>query len=165
MSWSQVYVTGLPRTVDPTDEEIESTLASTYNLTDTAQAILWAGPGTTLVKRDDSAEGQCRGFVFLAFYSNEGAQIAVERINGSTGIVHDGETATMAVTSTLQLKAELCKSKPKSKKGKQGSGADGGSGGDVSDIRLKRQRGAPVRKHPVITSSSGKRTNLGSKTK
>lgn len=163
MSWTQVYVSGLPQTVDPTDEEIESTLASTYNLTDTAQTILWAGPGTTLVKREDSAGGECRGFAFLAFYSNEGAQIAVDRINGgSDGLMHDnGETATMAVTPTLQLKAELCKPKPKSKKGK---GADG-SGGDVSDIRLKRQRAAPVRKHPVIISSSGKKTNLGNKTK
>jgi len=151
MSWTQVYVSGLPQTVDPTDEEIESTLASTYNLTDIDQAILWAGPETTLVKRDDAAGagGACRGFAFLAFYSAEGAQIAVERINNDTD------------ANTPMLKAELCKPKPKSKKGKSSDG----NGGDVSDIRLKRQRGKPVRKHPVIISSSGKRTNLGSKTK
>lgn len=148
MSWTQVYITGLPKSILPTDEDIESILASTYSLADSDPALLWAGPGTTLVKRDDSAGGQCRGFAFLAFHSTEGAQLAVERIN----------------TSGTTVRAEISKPKPKSKKKKKGKGSDGG-GDDMSDLRLRRQRGAPIRKHPVITSSNGKRTNLGQKTK
>ena len=64
----------------------------------------------------------------------------------------------------LQLHAELCKPKPKSKKKKQSSATDDG-GQDYRDLRIRRQRGAPVRKHPVITNSDGSRTCLGNKTK
>ena len=36
---------------------------------------------------------------------------------------------------------------------------------DLPDLRLRRQRKQPVRKHPVIISSNGKRTNLSNSNK
>ena len=160
-SWTQVYLTGLPQTILPTDEQIESKLNAVYGL-QRHPDLLWAGAGTTLVKRDQD-NGRCRGFAFLAFYSREGAELAVGRINAvgieQYGNDDDDGKESAAVAPPLRLHAEL--SQAKTKKGKSKSK----SGGDVSDIRLRRQRGAPVRKHPVITSSSGKRTNLGNKTK
>lgn len=136
-SWTQVYVAGISKGIIPTDQEIETNLVRKYNLSD--DFILWAGEGTTLIKRD--AQGTCRGFAFLSFYSLESASEVIERINAD-GI----------------LKAEL--SQPKEKK-KKTDGDDKG----LHDLRLRRQRKKPVRKHPVITSSNGKRTNLGNKTK
>mmetsp|Transcript_24468 Transcript_24468/g.70511 ORF Transcript_24468/g.70511 Transcript_24468/m.70511 type:complete len:170 (+) Transcript_24468:114-623(+) len=169
MSWTQVYLTGLPRTILPTDEQIESKLDEAYGLQQHHPSLLWAGAGTTLVKRDSrDSGGRCRGFAFLAFYSHEGAELAVERIN-TIGIEQyddndddNGKEAITGVASPLRLRAELSQPKAKSKRGKSKSSK---GGEDVSDVRLRRQRGAPIRKHPVITSSSGKRTNLGNKTK
>ena len=134
-SWTQVYVTGISKTIIPTDDEIEANLVEKYNLSD--DSILWAGEGTTLIKRD--AQGACRGFAFLSFYSLDSASTVIERINAD-GI----------------FKAEL--SQPKEKKKKVDNEG-------LHDLRLRRQRKKPIRKHPVITSSNGKRTNLGNKTK
>lgn len=137
-SWTQVYVTGISKgVVIPTNEEIEANLVKKYNLSD--DSILWAGEGTTLIKRD--AQGACRGFAFLSFYSLESANEVIERINAD-----------------VILKAEL--SQPKEKKKKVDSDDKG-----LHDLRLRRQRKNPIRKHPVITTSNGKRTNLGNKTK
>ncbi|GFH59230.1 hypothetical protein CTEN210_15706 [Chaetoceros tenuissimus] len=137
-SWTQVYVTGISKGIIPTDEEIEANLVKKYNLSDD-DSILWAGEGTTLIKRD--AQGACRGFAFLSFYSLDSASVVIERINAD-GI----------------LQAEL--SQPKEKKKKVDNDDKG-----LHDLRLRRQRKKPIRKHPVITSSNGKRTNLGNKTK
>lgn len=145
MSWTQVYVMGLSRSVDPSDEDIEAMLDERYSLSNDAN-LVWAGPGTTLIKRDD--KGNCRGFAFLTFYSSDGATIVIDRIN-------DGGL----------LQAELSDPKSAKEKKKNSGGGSGTRNNDLPDLRLKRQRGQPVRKHPVITSSNGKKTNLGSKTK
>lgn len=137
MSWTQVYMNGLPQSILPCDDDIESSLAAAYNFTD--PTLGWAGPGTTSIQRDEL--GQCRGFAFLAFYHVEGATLTVDRINNNNST----------------LRAEI--SKPKAKKGNKAANAD------APDLRLRRQRGAPMRKHPVIVSSNGKKTNLGNKTK
>jgi len=174
MSWTQVYITGLARSLEPSDEDIEKLLNLRYELA-SDPSVSWAGAGTTLVKRDDN--GFCRGFAFLAFYSAGGASIVVDRIN-ATSAKHEDEDEGGADTiigneddggeeeskrSTvmrlpLQLHAEL--SNPKARKERSQKKEK-----HISDLRLRRQRTAPVRKHPVITSSDKKRTNLGSKTK
>lgn len=151
MSWTQVYVGGLAKSVEPSDEYIEELLEDLFNLSSDGDAILWAGQGTTVVKRDD--DGSCRGFAFLAFHSAEGASIVIDRINNTN-------TAGCGIASPdgVALHAELSNPKAKrpSKKKKEQN---------LPDMRIRRQRAAPIRKHPVITSSNGKRTNLGSKTK
>jgi RNA recognition motif-containing protein len=160
MSWTQVYVTGLSRSVSPTDEEIENDLCQKYSLAadegggDAANNnLMWVGPGSTLIKRDEN--GCCRGFAFLSFYSVDGATTVVERINNSTN-ARDKEG-----DSNIRLRAELSNPKGGSKK----KSSKKNDGDDLPDLRLRRQRKQPVRKHPVITSSDGKRTNLGNKTK
>jgi hypothetical protein len=165
MSWTQVYVTGLPRAINPSDEEIEHYLCKRYSLTDTASGssgeddtttnnnnnLMWAGEGSTLIKRDDS--GCCRGFAFLTFYSLDGAMMVVDRINNNAECHDDGDN--------IILRAELSNPKGSTKKGNNKKNKEE----DLPDLRLRRQRKLPVRKHPVITSSDGKRTNLGNKTK
>ena len=65
MSYTQVYVTGLARAINPSDEEIEAYLCKRYSLSgtaddnsnsgdNTADKIMWAGEGSTLIKRDES---------------------------------------------------------------------------------------------------------------
>ena len=64
MSYTQVYVTGLARAINPSDEEIEAYLCKRYSLSGTADdgnsgdnnadKIMWAGEGSTLIKRDES---------------------------------------------------------------------------------------------------------------
>ena len=148
MSWIQVYITGLAKSIEPTDEEIEQLLNDRYSLA-SDDSILWAGQGTTLVKRDEW--GSCRGFAFLAFYSAEGASIVVERVN----------TTCQGDMSWPLLHAELSDPKASKKRSKK----------KEKDQHLpdfggaRRRRGEPIKKHPVIMSSDGKRTNLGSKTK
>mmetsp|Transcript_7530 Transcript_7530/g.14879 ORF Transcript_7530/g.14879 Transcript_7530/m.14879 type:complete len:124 (-) Transcript_7530:1098-1469(-) len=118
MSWTQVYVRGLSRSLDPSDEEIENLLNERYNLT--SDTAMWAGPGTTLIKRDEM--GFCRGYIFLSFYSAEGAAVVVDRVNG--GCRNDNGSVSVNVdidieTDTklpLQLHAELSNPKPKAKK-------------------------------------------------
>ena len=146
MSYIQVYVKGLPKSVEPADERIESMLDERYGLSADDGTLVWAGRETTLVKRDD--DGCCRGFAFLSFYSSEGAAVAVDRINTTNS--EDG------------LTAELSKPNKTGKKDKKKKKEDGEN---LSDLRMRKQRKAPVRKHPVITSSNGKRTGLGNKTK
>lgn len=150
MSWTQVYVTGLSQTVEPSDEEIEKLLDNRYNLSNDT-AVMWAG--CPLIKRDDST-GVCRGFAFLSFYSADGAAIVIDRINNDPGVEEaDG--------LPRQLRAELSNPKKVAKKKSKANNNDD----DLPDLRFRRQRAQPIRKHPVITSSSGKRTNLGNKTK
>lgn len=167
MSWTQVYVTGLSRSVEPSDEDIEKRLVDRYSLAAgvDSDGIMWAGEGSTLVKRDEM--GACRGFAFLAFYSAEGASIVVDRMNtypgnesAQQGEEEDGGGHGDGSCIPLLLHAEL--SNPKAGKAKSKKKIETQ---DYSDLRLRKQRKAPVRKHPVITSSDGKRTNLGNKTK
>lgn len=166
MSWTQVYVTGLTRAINPSDEEIEAHLCKRYSLTDAANSnsigddntaatinndnLMWAGEGSTLIKRDDS--GCCRGFAFLTFYSVDGAMIAIDRINNDVSTSESDD-------DRISLRAELSNPKNNKKSNKKNNEDN------LSDLRLRRQRKLPIRKHPVVTSSDGKRTNLGNKTK
>ena len=129
MSWTQVHVSGFPQTVDPTDEELEQTLTRDYDLA----TFSWAGEGTTVVKRHVN-NNNCRGYCFLSFLTISGATLAVQHINATT-------------TKTFLLKAELSqpKKQPKEKKKEDI--------GDTRNLRIRRQRGQPVRKHPVLVSS------------
>jgi RNA recognition motif-containing protein len=182
MSWTQVYVTGLSQTTDPSDEALEELFEARYHLSSTDTDMTWAGAGSTLVKRDKNT-GQCRGYAFLAFFSAGGAAIAVERINsnhftynveprnkGNEEEDTDAEADTDALPAVqsksllpLNLRAELSKLKSKGKKKPTGNSSE--QQGDYSDIRLRRKRTAPARKHPVITSSDKSRTGVGNKTK
>jgi hypothetical protein len=169
MSWIQVYISGLSRTIDPSDDDIETHLNTRYNLAPSEDVdsdnnnnnnanILWGGPGSSLIKRDDM--GTCRGFGFLMFFSAEGASIVVDRINAYSKSVFAERGGGMMSADTsvlpLQLCAELSNPKSERKKTKKQDVQD-------TDLRMRRQRKAPVRKHPVIISSSGKKTNLGNK--
>jgi hypothetical protein len=157
MAWIQVYIKGLSRSTDPSNEVIENLLNARYNLID--DAILWAGPDTTLVKRDE--KGSCRGYAFLAFYSAEGAAIVADRINNG----HNSNSSDIVGgLIPLQLRAEL--SNPKAaKERKKVKGGQNDESKNVHDLRLRRQRKPPIRKHPVIISSDRIKTNLGNKTK
>jgi len=178
MSWTQVYVTGLPRSPHPTDEEIEAALESRYGLSSssssyssystdddvvmtpaTAVVTGWAGRGTTIIKRDDS--GRCRGFAFLSFHSAEGASVAIERINNGNDDDEDDDGGQ--TPGRPKLRAEMSAAPSNKERRKKGSGRDDGD--VLPDLRLKRQRKKPVCKHPVIISSCGRKTNLGNKTK
>ena len=188
-SWTQVYISGLSKSINPSDEEIEDYLNKCYCLdgggndnhnndddgsgsgehvnsndqdgiisSNSSKNLMWAGPGSTLIKRDDN--GCCRGFAFLTFYSMDGALLAIDRINND---IRSSSDANPSITSNnMRLRAEL--SNPTSSKKKGGKKKNDG-GENLTDLRLRRQRKQPVRKHPVITSSDGKRTNLGNKTK
>ena len=152
MSWTQIHISGLNRSIEPADEVIEQLLDERYQLS-SDDSILWAGVGTTLIKRDD--QGICRGFSFMSFYSRDGALCAIEKINNYNR--HDTSLTTIPQLPT-SLHAEI--SNPKGKKKKKDNKEE-----DLPDLRIRRQRAPPIRKHPVITSSDGKRTNLGNKTK
>lgn len=177
-SWTQVYISGLSKSINPSDEEIEDYLNKCYSLdgehvnnndqdgiissnSSVSKNLMWAGPGSTLIKRDDN--GCCRGFAFLTFYSMDGALLAIDRINND---IRSSSSSSGAIASSnnMRLRAEL--SNPISSKKKGGGKKKKNDGGEnLTDLRLRRQRKQPVRKHPVITSSDGKRTNLGNKTK
>lgn len=165
MSWTQVYVTGLSQTNDPSDEELEGLLDARYGLSSSEDMMTWAGPGTTLIKRDKDTDA-CRGYAFLAFFSSQGASIAVNKINGysrqenADEEVHDDDGLISSLLPP-QLRAEL--SKPNAKSGRKKQTNE--QGGDYSDLRLRRQRGAAVRKHPVIINSDKTKTGLGNKTR
>jgi RNA recognition motif-containing protein len=136
---------------------------------------MWAGPGTTLIKRDECT-GTSRGYGFLSFHSLQGASLAVEKINSFRGNevatstdAHDDDVAPASLINSvdddchpdaLQLRAELSKPKKKSKKTNVP-----GQSADYSDLRFKRERKAAVRKHPVFMSSDKSKTGLGNKTK
>ena len=157
MSWTQIHISGLNRSIEPADEVIEQLLDERYQLSSDGSNFLWAGVGTTLIKRDD--QGNCRGFAFMSFYSKEGALCAIDKINNYK---HDTSTTTTITTPQLPtpLHAEMSNPKGKKKKNNKVNKEE-----DLPDLRLRRQRAPPIRKHPVITSSDGKRTNLGNKTK
>jgi len=164
MSWTQVYVTGLARAINPSDEEIEAYLSQRYSLAgtsnndssgdDTTNNLMWAGEGSTLIKRDES--GCCRGFAFLTFYSVDGAMLIIDRINNDNSSNESDDGG-----DRLTLMAELSNPKGGTKKKSNKKNNED----SLPDLRLRRQRKPPIRKHPVITSSDGKRTNLGNKTK
>ena len=148
--WTQVYLSGLEKSLLPTDEELEAAWEERYGLSDTAADTSWAGPATSIIKRTD--DGICRGYAFLSFLSSDGAARAVAIINDNSTSQEDDQNA---------LHAEI--SKPKKKPNKASSSSSKGQ--DFSDVRLRRQRKAPVAKHPVIVSSNGKKTGLGNKTR
>jgi hypothetical protein len=164
-SWTQVHVSGLSETSDADDETLERLLADRFQLsveegdrtTATTTIMTWAGSGSTIIKRG-------RGYCFLSFLTYHGASIAVERINAfredHNNNRMDYDESTNTVDLPMQLFAEL--SQPKPKKKKNGPKQDPAH---QADLRLRRQRGAPVRKHPVIISSNKKKTGLGNKTK
>ena len=170
MSWTQVYITGL-------DKSSVELLDKGYKLSND-DILCWAGYGTTLVKRNETT-GTCRGYAFLAFFSKEGALVAIDRINNNCktcdndnnnnvdGKMVDGDSTISDPKLPTTLRAELSNPKNgnKSKKKKSNSNSNGGECSNLPDVRLRRQRAPPIRKHPVITSSDGKRTNLGNKTK
>ncbi|KAL7453605.1 hypothetical protein ACHAWC_009623 [Mediolabrus comicus] len=193
-SWTQVYISGLSKSINPSDEEIEDYLNKCYSLdgvgndnhnnndddhdgesgehvnssdqdgntssnSSVTNNLMWAGPGSTLIKRDDN--GCCRGFAFLTFYSMDGALLAIDRINNDSR--RSSISDAIASSNNMILRAEL--SNPTSSKKKGGKKKKNDDGENLTDLRLRRQRKQPVRKHPVITSSDGKRTNLGNKTK
>lgn len=151
-----MYITGLSKSTSPTNQEVEKILDKRYNLSgNNSESLMWAGPGTALIKRD--GYGCCRGFAFLSFYSSEGASIAIDRINNFHNAEADDDKEDDGSSVPLSLRAEL------SSGGCKGKRNNGKSDNTLPDLRLRRQRKAPVRKHPVILSSDGKRTNLGSK--
>ncbi len=186
-SWTQIYISGLSKSINPSDEEIEDYLNKCYcldgggndnhnnddggsgsgehvNANDQDEVtasnnLMWAGPGSTLIKRDDN--GCCRGFAFITFYSMDGALLAIDRINND---IRSSSDATIASSNNMRLRAELSNPTTTSKK-KGGKKKKNDGGENLTDLRLRRQRKQPVRKHPVITSSDGKRTNLGNKTR
>jgi len=89
----------------------------------------------------------------MSFYSKDGALCALEKINNYN---HDTSTSTPQLPTSLHAEISNSKGKKKKKDNKEE---------DLPDLRIRRQRAPPIRKHPVITSSDGKRTNLGNKTK
>ena len=181
-SWTQVYISGLPKSINPSDEEIEDYLSKCYSLhggegnddgvghdnnVDTTNTsnnnLMWAGPGSTLIKRDDN--GCCRGFAFLTFYSMDGALHVIDRINNDDNYSNDTTSS-----NGMRLRAELSNPGGAKKKGNNNNNNSNNKkkkndGEYLPDLRFRRQRKPPIRKHPVVTSSDGKRTNLGNKTK
>lgn len=192
-SWTQVYVKGLAESTDPTDGQLEEGFDARYELSHHPE-LAWAGPGSTIVKRTDqgvcrgyaflcffSTEGATKAVERIvaknlqnlqkpAVQNHPGEEENLNEVKCDNDITPQPEQLPTDVLNEeppsclpLQLHAELCKPKPKSKKKKPSNTNSGGQ--DHRDLRIRRQRGAPVRKHPVITSSDGSRTCLGNKTK
>lgn len=173
MSWTQVYVTGLAQTVEPCDDDLEDLLAKRYCLdnhhhgddNDNLPHVDWAGPGTSLFKRDPTTNAS-RGYAFLSFLTLESAETMVARINNHTTEDPAADATTSSNSTELllppNLRAELSKPKPKNKSNKKKNSNDKE---DLADVRLRRKRAPPIRKHPVIVSSDKKKTGLGNKTK
>ena len=183
-SWTQVYITGLSRSIRPTDDTIESMLAERYQLLSPVSSSCcggWAGYGTTIIKRD--TEGKCRGFAFVSFHSNESATMFVDRVNNyySNSNINKNNNHTVldeeqghATRITVDnddgllpshLHAEMSTPGKKSNKNNTSDATAKKNSNDLPDLRLRRQRKQPVRKHPVIISSNGKRTNLSNSNK
>lgn len=187
-SWTQVHITGLSRSIYPTDEEIDSMLEKKYQLSSLSSSASikdgrdedkkkpklqssslccgWAGTGTTIVKRD--GEGKCRGFAFVSFHSYESASIFIDRMNNSNSnnktIIEHEHALDGCSALPLGIHAEM--SIPGNKAKRDGSRNKKTEDSNyLPDLRLRRQRKQPVRKHPVITSSNGKRTNLSNSNK
>ena len=182
-SWTQVYITGLSRSIYPTDDIIEAKLDERYQLLSQVSSSCggWAGYGTTIIKRE-TKEGKCRGFAFVSFHSIESATIFVDRVNNyysnssinnnDNHIIVDEEQGHAASKTDdnddgllpSHLHAEMSTPGKKSNKNTSDATAKKKSN-DLPDLRLRRQRKQPVRKHPVIISSNGKRTNLSNSNK
>ena len=174
-SWTQVYISGLSKSINPSDEEIEDYLNKCYSLdgehvnrndqdeitsssnrSSVSKNLMWAGPGSTLIKRDDN--GCCRGFAFLTFYSMDGVLLAIDRINNDIRSSSSSD-AIASSNNNMRLRAKLRNPTSSKKKGggkKKKKNDDGGE--NLTDLRLRRRRKQPIRKHPVITSSDGKST-------
>jgi RNA recognition motif-containing protein len=150
MSWTQIHVSGLSETTSPDDEELERLLQERYKLEEDSE-LTWAGPGTTLIKRDKDTQA-CRGYCFLCFLSLQGASNAIEKINAFWEEDQYGEGLPP------QLHAELSQPKAKAKKQTNEANSHG-------DVRLRRKRKESVMKHPVIVSSNKVKTGLGNKTR
>ena len=160
-----MYIKGLSETVYPDNDHLDDLLEHRYGFSD----LTWAGPGSTIVKR--SADGACRGYAFVSFLTPEGAAQAVVQINEYAVIDQhrvlptidtvDGDESSQQLP--VSISAALCTSKPKKKKEQKSATSQQHKSSDYT--RFRRQRGAPVRKHPVIRSSDGTRTGLGNKTK
>ncbi|OEU15059.1 hypothetical protein FRACYDRAFT_239741 [Fragilariopsis cylindrus CCMP1102] len=154
MSWTQVYVTGLSKSINPSDMEIENILNTRYDLTilntrydltDDDNNVMWAGFESTLIKRDFFHSFQKRELLLFPSPSNSSGDI----INNNFPL--------------QQLKAEL--SNPKGAKDKNKNNKGTTKSQDLPDLRLRSKRKKPVRKHPVIISSDKTKTNQGNKTK
>lgn len=152
-----MHLSGLPESINCPDEELELAISLRYNLDDEACNYTWAGPGTTVIKRDDDLN-LCRGYCFLSFFTTQGAALAVNQINnGGSGT--EMKTTTMPVGNynlprSVRLCAEISqpkkRNKNKSKKtNKSTSEYNDKSGNHISELRLRRRRAAPTRKHPV----------------
>jgi hypothetical protein len=150
----------------------------------------WAGYGTTIIKRlTNDDDRRCRGYAFLSFFTREAALIAIERINDSEDYCNNTESNDINDESIIhgvvvvsnhrlpKLRAEMVNnassttSSSTTKEKKNGNKKNDDEKNNASspsllpDLRLKRRRKKPIGKHPVIISSSGRRTNLGNKTK
>jgi len=142
MSWTQVHISGLPAdTNDIPDDEIEQALSLRYTLEN--EAYTWAGAGTTIVKRGASK------YCFLVFFTTEGADLAVSHINNNDGC---GGKALLETTSvshyTLPVGLRLCAAISQPKKQKKSKKQDD-PGSNHSQLRMRRMRAAPSRKHPI----------------
>ena len=193
--WTQVYIKGLAESTDPADEQLEELLDDRYGLSRQQELSWAGPGSTIVKRTDQgvcrgyaflsffSAEGAAQAVQIITncHFKNEttsptgsGKEPEKELENDKgTRSQPDPPTSNVSTDTSLQqssvvlllplqLHAELCKPKTKSKKKKKPS-QQGGQ--DYRDLRIRRQRGAPIRKHPVITSSDGKRTCLGNKTK
>lgn len=99
----------------------------------------WAGEGSTIIKETRSGDKFC----FLAFLSEEGSIRAVSLLND-----YNGSDATL---SNL-IAAASTKKKNTSKQSSEKS-----RNRDADDVRLRRKRAQPQRKHPIKNHSAPKR--------
>lgn len=152
---------------------VEYFLTLQYHLTCDAP-YYWAGPGSTVLKQTKMKGGSGSYYAFLAFFTIDGARQAIETINNNYNNNHNNHNHNNnsnnqhESASAEQLHAELCQPKPKKTTSKNGSVRSSNSNTNNNidhHVRLRRQRKAPVAKHPVRISSSGKKTNLGNKTR
>jgi hypothetical protein len=130
MSWTQVYVSGWPMQEDTSVESIEEKLKFILH-SDT-----WAGEGSTILKQTRNGSSYC----FLSFLSFDGALAFVDILREFSG---------QNECSVGRLKAEISQPKAKGSKGKKSISA-----GAADNVRLRRKRAPPIRKHPVKKSSA-----------
>jgi hypothetical protein len=137
MSWVQVHVSGIHQDLTLDDDAIEERMNQDLSLSDNVE-LCWAGPGTSIWKRNDNNE--LRGYGFLSFLSHQGAIMMIEQINASA--------AEDTCSDMGKLSAELSQPKKKQANKKQTNQQT-----NSSNLRLRRQRAQPAGKHPVRSSS------------
>lgn len=194
-SWTQVYITGLNRSILPSDEDIEIALDLQYGLSSicsscsgstklsqSSSSSAVGGGVEVVVDRKDAeieTEGTSRG------WAGYGTTI-IKRLTNNDDCCCRGyaflsfftrEAALIAIERinseyNPKLRAEIVNaSTATTKEKKQGNASNKKNDNEVAalsllpDLRLKRQRKKPIGKHPVIISSNGRKTNLGNKTK